>query len=257
MTNETSENTGEPVDQGTQQTPAAPSPPPVSAPAPQEKMIPQSEVNGLVGSAKLKGAAKAADEWREELKQQMATFKREWTDELQSQAGTKTEPTPNTGDVPNIEDVVNKALEARSKVEQETAQKQHYDDFVKKQYAELETKVTEGKTAYPDFEEVVKTAQFDQDDADILMLTNCVENSADVIYHLAQNPLQIGALKSLSPERQIQALKKLGGSISTNVQAKSVPRLRNPVSSISPSPITGNTGVTSLQALKARAAKLF
>jgi len=117
------------------------------------------------------------------------------------------------------------------------------------------SKIAQGKTAYQDFDEVTKDfdpAAFPQ----LMYLVAGMENAADIVYDLSNNPLKLAGLDRLAEKnpRQAQAaLVSLAQSISTNKQAHSDAQSQNiaePLDRLQPSRVSGSNGKMSVKDLQ-------
>lgn len=159
--------------------------------APQEKMLPQSEVNEIVGRVRAEATARA------QAQMQQATT---------AQPGSLTE-----------EQVRELIAQQTQSIQAEQARMAMAERVV----GEFAGKMDLGKESYEDFEDTVK--QIDLSTIpEIVQLANSVGNTHDVMYDLAKNPYKIGNLLTLakaSPHLARAEINRLSQSIVANKSA--------------------------------------
>lgn len=186
----------------------------------QEKMIPQSEVNKIVGRVR--------DETRQDYYER---GKAEALSELQK---SQQQSQQNLGGIAEITpEKVDKLIEDKI-TERANAEygRRIAQDFISK----LET----GKERYPDFEETVTQLNLPQL-PQLVTWANSLDNTADVVYEIGKNPSKFAnilMLANTSPELARREMMKLSDSIKKNQEAKSQPKVDAPLSQLRPS----NTG---------------
>jgi len=124
-----------------------------------------------------------------------------------------------------------------------------------------ETKLNAGKANYADFDDVYKQLPL-ADIPHIIGLASTVDNTADVMYDLGNNPHKIGNLMQLAQldftaqqnGRQSnlarRELMRLAESLKTNQQAKAAKQANAPLSQLQPSPTGTDSGELSYKDLK-------
>ncbi len=171
-----------------------------AAPVMQEKMIPQSEVDRLVGAVKAKERAQIEAQYRNSG---MGGMERPAIDEdaLLEKAAAK----------------MQERLERQQREFEEQRQREHIDN-VAKEYLE---KMKQGPQLYEDFEEVTKgfsPAKYPQ----VTILAGQMENTPDIIYELKKNPQKLTHLHvlALTDLEEAQAeITRLSRSIKRNEEA--------------------------------------
>lgn len=110
------------------------------------------------------------------------------------------------------------------------------------------TKMASGYEKYPDFKD--KMQEFGLSEfTDIVQMATNTENTADVMYELANNPGKLGSILALSGRSQrkaMEAIQELSRSIKDNESAKANMKPREPLSQIKPTATAvddGNAGV--------------
>jgi uncharacterized protein YqfA (UPF0365 family) len=106
-----------------------------------------------------------------------------------------------------------------------------------------------GYEKYPDFKD--KMQEFGLSEfTDIVQMATNTENTADVMYELANNPGKLGSILALSGRSQrkaMEAIQELSKSIKDNDAAKTNMKSREPLSQIKPTATAvdnGNHGVS-------------
>lgn len=182
----------------------------------EEKLIPVSRVNQIVAREKAKAMEKARQQMAEEQMHRQA--------ELQPQSAGQS--IPGMGGMPGVnvdqikrdvyEQIMNERREAESK--QQEAQHKAAIEEIAKTYHQ---KMGSGKDAYQDFDAVMgefNAASFPK----IVFLASQLDNTADIMYELAKNPMKLASIDYLAdknPDEAQKALKSLGSSIAQNRQA--------------------------------------
>lgn len=105
-------------------------------------------------------------------------------------------------------------------------------------------KMEQGKAHYSDFDNVVGQLEY-KEIPHIVHLANTTDNTADIMYELANNPSKIATLTMLmqtSPKLAQMEMAKLSSSIKKNMEAKSSPQANAPLSQIPHSTVGTDTG---------------
>jgi hypothetical protein len=106
--------------------------------------------------------------------------------------------------------------------------------------ADYQTKMEQGKAKYPDFDEVVGKSRVAANPKIVQLVTN-VDNTADVVYELAQKKGKVGAIISLyneDPALGMEAIVELSESIKANQKAATTGKPYEPLSRVSSSSTT-------------------
>ena len=183
-----------------------------------ERMIPQSDVNRIVGQAREDGKRGAYEKGYQEAANKFAA--------------EKTASAPESSSV-DIEARVNDLVDKREKEYQ-----QQYAGYVQQQEDEkirddLVQKINESKGHYEDFDAVVNNEFLEGNDA-VLRAVNEVPNSGHVLYHLGNNLLKVGSLKNLTPTQMKAAIRKLSKSLAANQVASSTNLAADPLQQTKP-----------------------
>jgi hypothetical protein len=184
-----------------------------------EKLIPQSELNKIVGrvreEARQDGYARARAE--------MSAVEPQQSEQQQGYQSHSRE---------NIEQLVAEKIKEQAQLE-----------VAKKIAGDFTNKLLAAKEKYPDFEETV--AQLNLPTIpQIVHWANSLDNTADVMYDIAKNPAKFANILMLSNNAPLLAqreLQKLSSSIKKNEEAKSAAEnvsVGEPLSQLKPS-VTG------------------
>lgn len=214
---------------------AAPESTPVSSPAStQEKMVPQSTVDSLIKGIKAEAYQKGK------------------SDAASSQTVSQAAPQSHPGQAPDIKKMV--AEEAQSFIQglhNEAIERQHAEEG-KRIAQEFIGKLDADKSNYQDFDSKVGKLPF-KDITDIITMANSVDNTAGIMYELAENPLKLASLNQLAklnPQLAMTEMQKLSRSIQLNQAAKNVSMPNEPLSQVRPSPIGTDNGSLTLTDMK-------
>jgi len=207
---------------------AQPAPVAPAAPAMQEKMLPQSEVNALVGKVKADAYEKARRE-------------------VMGGQGGMGQPNPQAAQLMAqgglSEDQVRSMMrDEAQRINAEQAQMLEAQRIV----GEFATKMDTGKEAYADFEDTVRQVNL-RTIPEIVQLANSVPNTPDIMYYISKNPYKIAQFKQLAAldadaRRQgfqsnlaMQEMMRLSNSISNNKQAVTQVQTKEPLGQMKPS----------------------
>lgn len=207
----------------------------------EEKMLPQSEVNKLIGTAKShaeeRGRAKAEAEYQQRLS------------ELQAQKQAAMARGEDTRDI-DVDALYQQVHERFNREMQERQLQMHM-----KEVADAFTSKMQGQKNYSDFDEVTQgfnAAEFPQ----IVYLIANMDNAQDIVYELAKNPQKLAYIDYLaqrSPKTAQTELRKMSSSITSNLAAlaeEQQAKTNAPLDRMSPSLKTGSSGQLSVSDLR-------
>jgi len=182
--------------------------------APTEKMLPQSQVNELIGREK----AAVAERVRRQLESQ-------YQQAQQSQSSQMGAPAVDMEALK--QDLINQMHEEQRKAAEEADKKAlaEQEEEYKRQLQQVgdayQMKMTAGKDKYSDFDEVMQ--EYDMNAfPHVAFLATEMEMTPDIMYELAQNSLKAASLNDLaqkSPKSAVKELQKLEDSIKKNQEA--------------------------------------
>lgn len=193
----------------------------ISEQTPSEKMIPQSEVNRIVGKTRQDVSEKAYARAKSEF-----------------EAARSAQDAPTTNGLCGIkgmdEDQIRQLIQDEGQKQAQLAQAQKIAiDFTNKMKA--------GSQKYQDFDEIVSELNL-PNVPHIVNWANSLDNTADIMYDLAKNPAKFANVLMLSqttPHIAQRELKRLSDSIKKNADAADAPRANQPLDHLKPS----NTGM--------------
>lgn len=225
---------------------------PVAQPTPvqQEKLLPQSDVDRVVGRAKHESYERGRQAALEELqRQQPQPVHQSYSAPVQSQ------PTLD------VEQLVDARVDQKIQAISQAYQNQQQMNWAANETQRFTAELAKGKEAYTDFNDVIAPLEADlRDDrngqlATLIPEINKLENGKDVLYALGKDLKEGGTkLSSLLAVRNSPAFAKahldaLSNSIKLNKAAASQPKPNAPLSHITPS----NSGVDNGQSALAQA----
>jgi len=210
-----------------------------------EKMIPQSQVNDIVGSAKRDAAERAVE-----------AYKRQQAQSVSPSQQQNQEPVSHRN---MSEDDIKRMTDDRIKshftqLEQE-AQERANVEAANRIVGMFRDKIVAGKDKYEDFESVTSNVAMQYYPNVVQLLAEQVDNSADVLYHLAKNRDKLYRLEGLSshnPSDAIYEMKRLSESIKANDSALQMKHSNTPLSQQRPSSTGTESGSLSYIDLKAK-----
>lgn len=182
------------------------------SPPPAEAMIPQSKVNDLLKGVKLEAHEKGRQAALAEMKAIQA----------QGQA-VDSQPQVNNLDEQKINEILERREQDRMKAAQDAEAKRQADEVAQKFVA----KIDEGKIKYPDLDKKVQSLGLHTSAPGTIIaaITSHLENGADVLNELSENPVKYAQVLMLAQTSGVQAYKaltELSDSIKLNEQAKEV-----------------------------------
>lgn len=202
-----------------------------------EKLLKQSDVDSIVGRAKAEAYERGKREYSSSQQQQSSS-----QPQAQSQPQT-------LGGMPQVtENEVRKlaaqeASRLRDEWIQESQQKSNEQEATRIAQ-EFTNKLDTGKAKYQDWDQTVGDVEF-KNIPHIVQLANMVDNTADVMYDLAQNPEKIGNLQQLintSPKLAYNLMVKMSQRLKDNEAATNFKLPKSPLNHMRPSNTGTDTG---------------
>lgn len=216
-----------------------------AAPAAQgsaEKMVPQSQVNEIVGNAKREAAERAIETYRRQQAQSASQVQAE--PQYQGYAN----PARNASEE-DVKRVANDEIKKHFDQLKQEAQERMSVAEANRVVSLFKEKVLAGKDKYEDFDTVAGSVAMQHYPNVVHLLAEHVDNSADVLYHLAKNRSKLSQLEFTcahnSPDA-IYEIKRLSDSIKANDDASQMKNAKAPLSQTRPSNIGTDSGGGSL-----------
>lgn len=209
-----------------------------------ERMVPQSEVNKLIGNAKFAAEERARQQAEAEFQKKLA--------ELQAQKQQAASHGNDTRDIDvdslyqQVHERFNKEMQQR---QLETHMREVADSYTRN--------VSGGSADYEDFDDVIKEfnpAEFPQ----IVYLVAKMGNAKDIVYELSKNPQKLATIDYLaqrSPRKAQVELERIGKSIEANKEAlaqEAQARTNAPLDRMQPSTRAGSNGQMSVSDLRSQ-----
>lgn len=202
---------------------------------PTEKLVPQSQVNEIVGNAKREAAERAVEAYKRQQAQS-------------SQLSNEPRQVQEHGNRYMSEDDIKRLTGDEikrhlSQIEQDAAERANVE-AANRVVSQFRDKVLAGKDKFEDFETVTGNVAMQYYPNVVQLLAEHVDNTADVLYHLAKNRDKLYRLESLSshnPSDAIYEMRRLSDSIKSNDEGNNVKNPKSPLSQQRPS----NTGTDS------------
>lgn len=205
-----------------------------------EKFVPQSKVNEIVGRAKRESV--------ESYKKSLESNNNQSTDYSFSNNSHNT--------IENMDELIRHHIFDYA----EKAKKEAQDKFLRQEADKIATnfvqKLSAGKEKYSDFEDVVGSIPIAEYPGLVELMANR-DDTADLMYHLAQNPVALESIHSMASNSQkrnlaIKEIEKVVNSIKQNEAAKNAKIPNPPLSQLRPSNIGADNGRPSISDLRAR-----
>lgn len=170
--------------------------------------IPKERVNKLVVDAKAKAYEKGMAEAQARL---------------QSQQEAPVQSSQAQVDESAINSLLDKRIEALQQQNQQMLMQRQAQEEAQKICSKLNTSAEEFKKNAPDYEDALSRVGNFQEALPILQVAHQLENPAEVLYHLANNPRDIPTLNALSlsmPEAAKLEMQRISDRIKQNANAK-------------------------------------
>lgn len=205
-----------------------------------ERMIPQSQVNEIVGSAKRDAAERAVE-----------AYKRQQTQSApQAQQQDQSARYSSEDDIKRVAgDEIKRHL---TQLEQQAHERANMD-AANRIVGMFKDKISAGRDKFEDFEKVTGNVEMQYYPNVVQLLAEHVDNSADVLYHLAKNRDKLYRIEGLSAHNQSDAvyeIKRLADSIKENAQTSQIKNANAPLSQQRPSNTGTESGALSMTDLK-------
>lgn len=201
-----------------------------------EPMVPQSKANELFGAGMAKGYRKAQDEYQN----QMNTAQ----DPVQQTTPPSAQHNPDIDGM--IEKRVSDYISQHQQEQERKAQEAQQQAEMNRLFSEMNSKVEAAKDRYPDYEDQLANLNgVFSNKLELLHYVNSVDNSGDVLYELAKNPMKLVAIEDLakmSPHLGMSEIRKLSDSIKKNETAKKTFQSAEPLSQLKSSNVGTDDG---------------
>jgi len=223
MTQEMQESVQEPVMQQDQMAPQAP----------EEKMLPQSQVNELVGRAK---------------REAVESYKRQQQAAPESKYGLNNPAA--FADESTVRRLAAEEFERRRDEAVAKERERHQQAEAERIVQNFHSKVGQGKDKYDDFEKVTGDLELANFPNVVQLLADHVDNSHDVLYELGKDRMKMAQLEQLSrmsPKDAIRQAQRLATSIKENEEAQKIKTPNAPLAQQRPSNVGTDTGALSVR----------
>jgi len=216
---------------------------PVDGEGVNEKFLPQSKVNEIVGATRRYSYRKAYGD-----------ASKKFEAELQSMADSDARPVHASPEMAKeytsddvIHDEVGKQIGSYFSKLEEAKNAEIARQEAEKTLSSLQAKVETASSKYEDFDEVTKDIPY-ASFPDLLSASDTVDNSGDVLYHLGKHPTKFrelaSALSNDNPLRSVamKELRALSESLKNNESTLGKNTPRSPLSQIQPSNVGADNG---------------
>ncbi len=228
----------------------------------EEKLIPQSQVNKIVGDAKASARRTAYEDGKRDALAELQINQSQMQPPVQQppmqqapQAAPQGQPAPgmqvpmgNMNQGMSSDEIQRRIDEG---VQRHVEQQRQHADWQQTVNSFMQ-KASSGPQKYDDFDQVVAPLQLDKN-THLVTLTNLVDNTADVLHDLGKNPEKVAILNELSrtnPQLAIKKMQDLSNSIKTNQAATQQQSPNEPLSQLKPSTVTTDNGSRTVSDLR-------
>jgi hypothetical protein len=199
---------------------------------PTERVFRQTELNEIVGRAK----HEAVESFKRQQTQQQPQSQQ--YQETQSHRGLSEDEVRRL-----TTDELNRQRESWTREAQEKSEA----EAAKRIVDAYKAKIAPGRDKYEDFESVTNNVDMRYYPNVVQLLAEYIDNSADVLYDLAQHRTKLGQIEQLcshNPQDAIYEIKRLSESIKSNDQTSMMKHAKAPLSQQRPSNTGTDSGVT-------------
>ena len=198
--------------------------------APEEKLVPQSKVNELVGKYKRDARYEAQQAYERGRQESAAEY----------------ETRINQAPARAHDEVRNEIRQAIADEFEQKRNNEYRDTFVR----EFQGKLNDGYARYTDFEEVVGSLELDKC-IPLVQLANSADNTADVLYELGKDEnaakyATLAVLANTNPRKAAIQMKQFSESIKGNKSAAAAPKISPPLSQVKGSTVGTGSGKNTL-----------
>jgi hypothetical protein len=207
---------------------------------PTERVFRQAELNDIVGRAKHDA---------------VESFKRQQAQHQQSTPAQHDTQSLRGLSEDDVRRLTSEELSRQRDSWTKEAQEKSEADAAKRIVDAYKEKIATGRERYDDFEAVTNNVDMRYYPNVVQLLAEYVDNSADVLYDLAQHRTKLGQIEQLcshNPQDAIYEIKRLSDSIKSNDKSSSMKHANAPLSQQRPS----NTGTDSGTTLSMKDLKL-
>jgi len=194
--------------------------------------LPKDEVNRIVADQKKsafdKGYQKALTEAQ--------------TRQSNNEVQTQSQSNSNFVNQDEIRKIVENELKKSQEAQYEAYKQQQQQQEAYRIVNELSPKIEDALQRYDDFHDVVGKVDYANNFVDILELSNLVDNSGDVLYELAKNPMKIAGIRGLPHNLAALEIQRLSQSIKTNQISAKKELPKDPLSRLHSSNVGTTTG---------------
>lgn len=196
----------------------------------QEKFLSQSEVNTLIANEKKRAYQRGIEEAAK-------------TSNHQANDASVNADAYKGLDQNQIRELVQSEWQSITEKQRQEAERQHWQSVASKMISDFQQKSEEAKKHIADYDDVMRNVDF-MNTPGLFASASQLDNSAEVLYHLANNPRDIPALEALTqsmPGAASAELKRISDRLKQNRNAKNLPQAPNPIGRID-SDITDGLG---------------
>jgi hypothetical protein len=213
-----------------------------------EKMVPQSEVNRLVGGAKQKGYERAAEEFRNQQQHAQQAPQYQQAPQVQNRA-------PSLGgiDQNTLDTYVDQRFQQLQQQQVEQQQQAYYQQEANRILQEMGQKTNDAKSRYEDYDQALESVGGFQSVPEVWQYANAVDNGGDVLYDLAKNPGKVATILQLGSRDQnlaISEIKRLSESIKSNQNGVNQQVAPDPIRQVKSSNVGVGDGPSSIADFK-------
>lgn len=209
-----------------------------------ERMLSQSQVNEIVGSAKREAAERAVEAY----KRQQGQSEREQPPQAQAPVSSR-----GISSEDDIKRVAGDEIKRHFTQIENEAQERANVDAANRIVGMFRDKIVAGKDKFSDFDSVTSNVAMQRYPNVVQLLAEHVDNTADVLYHLAKNRDKLYRLEALSEHSSgdaVYEMKRLSDSIKSNDDSSQMKHANAPLSQQRPSNTGTESGSLSMSDLK-------
>lgn len=218
-------------------------------PAHEEKVFKQSEVNKLVGEARVEGV----ERYRRQQAEQP-----QYVQQKYGEPATQQHSIPSQNQNTTEQEIRRLAAEEAQRFSDQRSQetqKRYEAEAAQKTVQNFWNKIAPGKEKYPDFEAITGDIQYERFPNVVQLLADHVDNSHDMLYELGKDRGKMATLEQLaymSPKDAVRQAQRMSQSLKDNETASKARVPNEPLKQMRPSNTGTDNGVMGVRDYRAK-----
>jgi hypothetical protein len=229
---------------------ATSAPPPATQTPTEERLFKQSEVNDIVKRVK----HETTESYKRMANEQPHYLQQKIGDTTPQQVDRGSYQETSNLQLDQVKRMIAEETQRLGNEERQRAQRMAQEQESQRIATEFLGKLNTGKEKYQDFDNVMAGIDLPSY-SNAVWIANMVDNTSDVWYHLANDPIKLESINSMasrSPQAALNAVRRLSQSIKDNDTAKNTKLPNEPLRQLRPSNTGTDNGDWSVAAARAK-----